>query len=375
MCKEITVTLFAELLETSKNELVAEAIDQGQVPIAYTCSLVPEAMLSVDRLLPLRVRAPGISGTESADIYLASTTCSYVRSILEYAMDDRYDFLEGWVFVASCDHLRRLHDNIDYLLKPKFNHILDIPHKKTPQAVDWLVEEFEALREALSEHFNLVADDRALKASISEHNEFVELLKSIGDLRKLPNPPLTGTEFQQLMLAAVTSPKRMIVDTLKQYKAEIETRKNGTDSRARLMILGGHVNDPGFVEVIESQGGLVVADRVCTGSIPGLTPVDEHKDPLVALAEHTMAKADCPRMMDFDGRLQRTLNTVVEYRVDGVIIETIKFCDTWSLEAAEVVKRLRDRDIPVLRLEREYRLSNEGQIRTRVQAFLESMGK
>lgn len=369
------MTLFADLLESPKNEFVAAAIDQGEVPIAYTCSLVPEAMLSVDKLLPLRIRAPGISGTETADIYLASTSCSYVRSILEYAMEDQFDFMEGWVFVASCDHLRRLYDNVDYLLKPKFNHILDIPHKKSSQAVDWLIEEFEMLRKALAEHYDLVADDGALAASISEHNEFVELLKSIGDLRKTPNPPMTGTEFQQMMLAAFTSPKKMITPALKQAKEEISARKKEIDFRARLMLIGGHVNDPGFVEVIESQGGLVVADRVCTGSIPGLTTIDEDKEPLVALAEHTMAKADCPRMMDFDGRLQRTLDVAEEYRVDGVIIETIKFCDTWSLEATELVKRLRDRDIPVLRLEREYRLSSEGQIKTRVQAFLESMGK
>ena len=369
------MTLFTDLLETPKNELVAKAMDQGAVPIGYTCSMVPEAMLSVDKLLPLRVRAPGISGTESADIYLGSTTCSYVRSVLEYAMDDRYDFMEGWVFVASCDHLRRLHDNIEYLLKPKFNHILDIPHKKTPQAVDWLIEEFENLRKSLAQHFDVAADNDALKAAISEHNEFVELLKSIGDLRKSPTPKLTGTEFQQIMLAAVTSPRGMIADALKQHKEEIATRNSPIDSRARLMILGGHINDPGLVEVIESQGGLVVADRVCTGSIPALSTIDEDKDPIAALAEHAMVKADCPRMMDFDGRLQRTLDAIEEYHVDGVVIETIKFCDTWSLEATEVVKRLRDRDIPVLRLEREYRLSGEGQIRTRVQAFLESMGK
>ena len=66
---------FADLLDTPKNELVVAAIDQGEIPIAYTCSLVPEAMLSVGKLLPLRVRAPGISGTESADIYLARTPC------------------------------------------------------------------------------------------------------------------------------------------------------------------------------------------------------------------------------------------------------------------------------------------------------------
>ena len=369
------MTLFADLLEAPKNQLIAAAMEEGAVPIAYTCSMVPEVLLSVDNLLPLRARAPKVLGTETADIYMGSTACSYVRSILEYALDDQYDFINGWVFVASCDHLRRLHDNIGHLFESKFNHILDIPHKKTPQAMDWLIEELKSLRQSLGDHFDVSIDDTALKTAISEHNEFIRLLMSIADLRKDPDPPLTGTQLQQLMLAAVTSPRKMIIDEIKRFKARITADKKKIDHRARVMIMGGQINDPGFVEIIESQGALVVADRTCTGTIPGLLPIDENKDPIESLAEHVIAKTDCPRMMDFDGRLLRTLNAIETYAVDGVILENIKFCDTWALETTEMVKRLRDKGIPVLRLEREYRMGNEGQIRTRVQAFLESMNK
>jgi benzoyl-CoA reductase/2-hydroxyglutaryl-CoA dehydratase subunit BcrC/BadD/HgdB len=368
------LTIFSDLLEKPKNELVAQAIEQGAIPIGYTCSYVPEVMLSVDKLLPLRIRAPGVSGTDSIEMYLPPTSCSYVRSILNFAVDGKYDFLKGWVFVASCDHLRRLYDYMDYLVKPEFNHILDVPHKKTPLAIPWLVDRFEDLRKDLSEHFDVIIDDRSLKASISEYNEMIELLQSIGDLRKDPNPPFTGTEFHQMMLAVITTPAKMIVDSVRKFKEEIVVREKQPVSRARLMVIGGQLNDPRFLEIIESQGGLIVADRVCTGSIPGLVKIDENKEPIIAIAEHTMAKTDCPRMMDFDGRLQRILDSVKEYNVDGVIVETIKFCDIWSVEASELVKCLRERSIRVLRIEREYRLTNEGQLRTRVQAFLESMG-
>ena len=53
----------------------------------------------------------------------------------------------------------------------------------------------------------------------------------------------------------------------------------------------------------------------------------------------------------------------------------LKFCDLWGVDAMPLVTALREQGIPVLKLEREYRLGAEGQLRTRVQAFIESMGK
>lgn len=367
------MTIFGDLLESPHNELVEKAIGEGAIPIGYTCSYVPEVLLSVDKLLPLRIRAPGASNTDAIEMYLPKTSCSYVRSILDFAVDGKYDFLRGWVFVASCDHLRRLYDYMDHLVKPEFNHILDVPHKTTPLAMSWLVKRFEELRTELADHFDVVMDDEALSGAISEYNEMITLLQTIGDLRKGPNPPFTGTEFHQMMLAVITTPAKMIIDSVRDFKKEILLREEQSASGARLMVVGGQLNDPEFLQIIESQGAHIVADRVCTGSLPGLVKIDEDKEPLIAIAEHTMAKTDCPRMMDFDGRLQRILESVEEYKVDGVIIETIKFCDTWSVEASELRKCLREHNIPVLRLEREYRMTNEGQLRTRVQAFLESM--
>jgi len=119
-----------------------------------------------------------------------------------------------------------------------------------------------------------------------------------------------------------------------------------------------------------------VADRFCTGSIPGLMPIEMKGDPFRSLAEYTFKKTLCPRMMeDFDRRLQIIIDTVKEYHVDGVVIEIIKFCDLWGVDAMPLISALRKEGIPVLKLEREYCLSGEGQQRTRVQAFIESMGK
>jgi len=80
-------------------------------------------------------------------------------------------------------------------------------------------------------------------------------------------------------------------------------------------------------------------------------------------------------MEELDKRAEYIIDIAREYSADGIIIQSIKFCDTWGVESSLLTSALRDAGIPVLRLEREYRTAGEGQLRTRIQAFIESMKK
>ncbi len=367
------------LLEEPLNDLVEQAMDNGGIPIGYTCSHVPEVLLSLPPLFPLRMRAPDVGGTEMADIYQSNLNCSYTRSLLEFAMDLRYDFLGGWVHAASCDHLRRLHDNLDYLAPPEFSCVLDVPHRLSPEAVDWFVKDLQAFLEQLKSHFGVDVSSAAITQAINDHNAFMQTLSTIGDFRKRANPPLTGAEFHTLMTAAITSPRALIEPQIKEISHQLQQREDGHSGRSRLMIVGGQLDDPRYIETIESTGAIVVADRICTGSIPGLTPIpvsagESSYDPVRAIAEHKLGTPSCPRMMeDFDKRLGQIMETARAYKVDGIIIEWIKFCDTWGVEIGTLAPALREEGFRVLCLEREYRRAGEGQLQTRVQAFLESM--
>ncbi len=367
---------FETLLEEPCNRLVEEALNAGKIPVGYTCSHVPEVLLTLPPLFPVRMRAPGVGGTEMADIYQSNLNCSYTRSLLEFALDFRYDFLGGWIHAASCDHLRRLHDNLDYLMPPDFSYVLDIPHRLSEEALDWLVEDLQALLQRLVAHFGVDASPAALRRAIEQHNAFLQILSAIGDLRKKPAPPFTGAEFHTLMTAAIVSPRDLIAPQLQEIGEKLQQQPEEKTTRPRLMIVGGQLDDPRYIEAIESAGALVVADRVCTGSIPGLTPIPVTDDPVRAIAEHTLRTPSCPRMMeDFDKRLAQILATAREYGADGIVIEWIKFCDTWGVEIGALAPALRKAGYRVLCLEREYRRTGEGQLQTRVQAFLESMGQ
>lgn len=372
-----TIKVFEELLESPQNRLVEQAVENGRIPIAYSCSFVPEALLMADKLFPVRLHAPGLTGTELADNYLSCFVCSYARGLLEFAMDGRYDLIKGWIFVPSCAHMQRLYDNLEYLQKPDFNHILDVPRKVNNDTLIWMAEEMQNLAKKLAGHFGVDMSDTSIIKAMQQWNDFAGAIQSIGELRKKPNPPISGTEFHQIVMASLASPKDLILPYILDFKKELEQREGIKNSRARLMVVGGHLHDPEFIKVIESQGCVVVADRFCTGTIPGFKTIEINNDsPYKILAEYTFAKTLCPRMMeDFDRRLNAIVDTFKEYNADGVVLEIIKFCDLWGVDAMPLVSALRDKGIPVLKLEREYRLGGEGQLRTRVQAFIESMGK
>ena len=210
----------------------------------------------------------------------------------------------------------------------------------------------------------------------SRENSLRAALRRIGELRRDGEPCFTGTDFHRLITAVQVVPIDDALELAEDFRRTMEMKGPVKKHRARVIITGGSLDDPSYTGVIESQGALVVADRYCTGSLPGLEPVDAAEDPVTAMATQVLNTNRCPRMMEnFEARKNYILSLATEYRADGIIIQSIKFCDTWGVESSALVSALREEGVPVLRLEREYRQSGEGQLRTRVQAFIESMGK
>jgi len=368
--------VFQQILERPLRECLEEARARGDRVLGIPCSYVPRPLVAVAGLHPVRVRAPGVAGTPLADTYLSSVLCSYTRSLLEGALDGAYEGLDGWVFPVSCDHLRRLCDNLAYLAEPPFLHVLDVPHKAGDEAVAWYTEELQGLARALASRFGVDTGGEALARAVREHNEHLARVRRIGDLRRREHPPISGADFHRILVAGEPAPRGSLAAPLEE-RGDLLGRTEGIQGcRARLLVVGSQLDDAGYIRLLESLGALVVADRFCLGSIPGLEPIPEQGDPLRELAAHTLRKTACPRMMEaFGQRVETILEAAEEFRVDGVVLEVMKFCDVWGVESSPLVEALRKAGLPVLRLEREYALSGEGPVRTRMQAFLESMGR
>ena len=369
------MAFFEELLATPKNALVEKAVKDGRIPIAYNCYTAPEALLSVGKAFPVRLRAPQTTSTELATFYMSPFTCSYSRSLLEAALDDQYDFMQGMVFSACCVQIQRTAHN--YKLQKlkgdeKFVHYLvDVPRKETDGYVTALVADLKKVAGLMADTYGIDMSEENVRKAIHEQNEFNKLLKEISELRKLDKPKITGSEWHKVYTACKTAPKDMLIEPLKKLKTALEKRE-GVEANARLMVMGSILDNPAYIELIESQGCVVVADRFCFGSLPGMELIPEEGDVFENLALFYLESNECPRMMEkMEFRAERAEKYFEEYKADGIIFETLKFCDMWGYEKLKTLKILEDKGIPCVRIQRENALSGEGQMKTRVQAIIE----
>ena len=134
-----------------------------------------------------------------------------------------------------------------------------------------------------------------------------------------------------------------------------------------------------MIKLIEDSGAYVCADRFCFGSLPGREEIilNDEEDVLTQICRHYMMTCMCPRHMDtpkMNRRREYVDEIAKEYKADGIIYEQMKFCDPWAYERMVGSHVLRDEyGYPVLTIDRPYAVGNSGQIRTRVQAFVESI--
>ncbi|MBQ2567280.1 MAG: 2-hydroxyacyl-CoA dehydratase, partial [Clostridia bacterium] len=138
-------------------------------------------------------------------------------------------------------------------------------------------------------------------------------------------------------------------------------------------------DDIDMIKLIEESGALVVADRYCYGSLPGRLeiPLNDEEDVLTQICRHYMTSSQCPRQMNYkkvQSRKDYIAKIAKEYKADGIIFEQMKFCDPWAYERVTGSFDLREKfNYPVLTIDRPYTVGISGQLRTRVQAFVESV--
>ena len=367
---------FAEAAASIMNPEIRAWKDNGGKVVGFFCSTVPEELFTAAGLLPFRMRGTGSNSTELSDAFFSPINCSFPRHTLNQALMGEYDFLDGLVCINSCDHVRRIYDNWIRNLKTPFVQVMSLPRKVQEPQINWYYDEIELLRGQLAEHFGIDLSDERLKQAIALHNQVRALQKELYLLRKVDRPPITGAETLAVMVAGTAMPKARYKELLEELLEELRGAEGRTGYRARLMILGSELDDPGYIQTIEEQGGLVVVDSTCFGSRLMWRPVNEDEpDPIRALASYYIYdRPSCPRMYgDQPRRIDYTRELAREFRVDGIIGERLLFCDMWVVEHYMTDHDLKQDGIPFMKLDREYVLSGTGQLKTRVQAFLETI--
>ena len=381
---------FENLLQDAQNELVTQAVNDGKIALGYNCYYIPEVLLNLPGCFSTRLRAPRCESTDVATYYMTSRTCPYVRSILERAIEGGYNYLGALFGAENCAAMERMEEHF-FLLNPvKNDHFfvtqIDPPMKGDKTNLEYYEGQLKLkVVDQLAKRYGIDVSDAAMREAIDKFNELCDVITEIGNFRKLPNPPITGYEFHVIQLVSQTCPKYLIMDKLRETLEELKERKPDAKSpyRTRVMLVGSEIDDPEFTKLIEMCGAYVCADRYCFGSLPGREQitVKEGQHPLDALAEHYMMTNECPRTMGTESILSRRnymYDLAKEYKAEGIILQNMKFCEYWGYERAIAAKWLAEgrnlpEAIPTCQIERDYANAAIGQLRTRFQAFVESL--
>ena len=365
--------VFSTITNSVYNDYLADLKKNGGKIVGYTCSYFPEEIVSASGGLPFRMRGERNIDLETVDQYVGPFACSYVTHYLETALGKGLDFLDGMIFVNTCDHMRRMFENIKQFKISQYTYILDVPKNTGLLDAKYYRDGLEILKKELETQYSANITDEKLWDAIRLHNKTRTLQKSLYELRKTENPPITGAETLAVMVAGTSMPKKIYNEYLKELIEELKSEYEERDIKARLMVVGDAINDPEFLKLIEDMGGLIVTDSICYGTRTFWHLVDESEDdPLMALAKHYVADRPlCPHSIEQPKRSEYVMQLKKDFSVDGIIGARYKFCELWGMEHHYLENNLEEAGIPFLNLETEYKLGSKGQVQTRVQAFLE----
>ncbi len=377
---------FENLLEDANNELIRKAQEEGMLALGYTCYHMPEVLLNVDNCFSVRMRAPNTGSIDVASYYMSNYTCEYCRALLERAIEGGYNFLDGLCGVDACAQMNRCMENIELLKcvdKPNFfvTHA-DIPYKYTDYTLDhYVVQMQNRVLNTMHEKLGVDVSEAALREAVERHNEVCRVMTEISEFRKLANPPITGYEFHIINMVSYVCPQKLILPYLQETLAEIKKRKPDPKPwyRCRVGIVGSEVDDPNLTRMLEEQGAFICFDRFCFGMFPGreVIELNDEESVLRQICRHYLVTSECPRFMSnekIEQRRQTADRLAREYEADGIIYENVKFCDFWGFERALASHiQFEEYGHPVLTIDRPYNAKTSGQLRTRFQAFVESL--
>lgn len=365
-----TIESFRDVLK-NPSRVAAEWKAGGRKVAGYRCFYVPEEIIWASGMLPFPVY-----GTPEpvvlADSYFQSCSCEFIRNIFDLALTGKLDFLDCIVLSNTCDAVRKLYDMWSGYIGNTSVYMINNPQKlMSENNREYYLEELERFRAKTAQLSGNKVTDRELGDAIDLHNETRALLQEMNMLRKQDPPPLSGEEVLDICMAVSIMPKDRANPLLRNLLEEIKTRKVPERFGPRILVTGSIIDNPVLLRMVDDVGGIVAADDLCTTSRYFWGRVEKKSDPMDCLYRHLNTRPICACMHPIDNRINHILDLVEEFRIEAVIHFNLKYCHPFLYEAPLLKKELESRRVPVSILETGHDLSGLGQLRTRIQAFIE----
>ena len=357
---------------------------QGKKVVGTFCIYVPDEVIHATGSAFTGLCGGSQFWVPGGEKVLPRDICPLIKASLGAHFDRTCPFFRiADIFVGetTCDGKKKAYE---ILAEDAETYVMDIPQMKRSKDILKWKEEIADFSDMLGKFTGNEVTQESLKEGIRVINEKRKALARVHNARKAANIPISGKDaLLMTQIAFFDDPKRC-ADMANTLADELEERiRTGVsvfpEGTKRIMITGTPMSIPNWKlhHLIETSGAAVVCEEACTGSRYYTHLVDESGETLdeqyQAIADRYM-KINCACFTPNEGRIDDIVRLAEEYEVDGVIDVNLKFCSLYSTEGKSVEKALREKDIPVLGLETDYADSDSGQLRTRIEAFIEMLG-
>jgi len=353
--------------------------------IGYICSFVPLEIITAAGCIPFRIRGNVHEPITKGDTLLETIVCPYYRSCFDLSVKGEYDFLSGIVIPHGCDSMVRSYSTWTYSLPFSYFHFVNIPTVCDESSFEFLNGELNTFRKSLGKFVGKAITDDDLARAIRVHNENRQKVRALYEFRKADPPLISGTELMMMLTVGSSLPIDEANALFDQVLSEIKRRgKSLLKKGPRIFIDGACLDNIELVKLVEELGGNVVADTICNGARDYFPLADVKGNPIDALARRYLDKVNCPKTYraneagTFEGDIANRFGDIgayaKEFKVNGAILYVYKYCDPFGFEVPARKAYYKSIHVPLLHLEDVYSAGTIGQLRTRIQAFLEMIG-
>ncbi len=353
-------------------EEIASARKQGARVVGYFCIYSPVELVQAAGAIPVRLMRGGQAAEEAGEKYLRADACSFCNSCMgNFERDQLYQQVDAVLSVNTCDMMRRLPESIErHFGIPVYQLYMPRTSEPLPHRVAEFRRQLDGLAGELATLTGSAIGTERLESEIAAFNRLREMLRQASDTRRMNAPLLSGGTMLDLATTTWLLGPVKAVSLIEEVLRILAARPRRESRRPRLM-LGGSIlteDDRWLLDMVEEKAD-IVTDILCTGTRWFAEDAPSDGAPLDRLARFYFSRPCMHRrpnsaMYEYAQKLAR------EFRVEGFVYKTLLYCDPWSFEVRRLQEAL---GLPVLHLDTDYSTENREQVRTRVEAFLETL--
>jgi benzoyl-CoA reductase/2-hydroxyglutaryl-CoA dehydratase subunit BcrC/BadD/HgdB len=366
---------------------IKELVDEkaaGRKIIGSYCVFVPEEIVLAANATLVGLCSGADFATEEVERLLPRNTCALIKSSFGFKIGKVCPYLESADMIVgenTCDGKKKAYESLGNLVDNLY--VMDLPQVKSANGKALLKTEYRRFMAAVETLTGVTVTADSLKQAIRTVNAKRAAIHRLSLLRKADPAPISGLDALLANQVFFYDNPARFTESVNKICDELERRTDARqgvfpEKRPRILVSGCPQAVPNWKlpMIVETAGAVIVGEESCVGERGVRNLTDESGETVEAMLDAVVEryfKVDCAIFTPNPDRLDHIQQMVAEYKADGVIHYGLQFCQPYLMESIPVEKALEDKEIPCLRIETDYSMEDVGQLKTRVEAFVEQL--